>query len=210
MSTRHTYIPALSVIVLLSVVISVFVIWDGWSESVAVGKSTTSRQNIEVAQKRLDNEKKQLTVSQDDSKLYEGYFSQWEQKEKVFTAAMLLERLQKLAEESSVTLIVKEPDTSASSPATPANLQEKTASARRITRPSGRLGMVSDINDASDTVSQTLVVRGPFDRLLNWMEQAETNLGGLRITGTTWTAKSREEVELQADIVYKTIRRGQP
>ena len=210
MSTHHTYIPELSIIIVISVMLSAFVIWDGWSESVEVGKSTTSHQNIEVAQKRLDNEKKQLTVSQDDAKLYEGYFSQWEQKEKISTAAMLLERLQKLAEESSVTLIVKEPDASTvGANAAATNLQEKMATARRSVRPSGRLGAMADANDLSDTVFQTLVVRGAFDRLLYWMEQSEANLGGLRITGVTWTAKSREEVELQADIVYKTIRRGQ-
>lgn len=222
MKARFAYIPALVVLLLLCIAGAGTVLYFGVQELQKVGKKVSSKQNYQEALQRLQQQQQALANSQNDDKIYGGYFKVWEKKERIDSTTALTERLQKIADTVGVVVSSKEEGAS-SNVAAAVNPAAARAAARgaRTSLPRSGVGRVPGMEEggavgmgretfpggSSGVLSAELTVVGTFPRLLEYLAAAEGELSSLRVLSTRWVAKSVEEVELTVNIQYRPIRK---
>jgi hypothetical protein len=209
------YYPALIFLLMLcstGVAVCVFL-------SAGVLKSMTNYKNSDDAYKasvkQLEAEKASIEENEKIDKSYEELLEKWREKEGGMDETRLKQKMQKIAEEAGVNvyevgpLWALEKDEGEAA----AQFQKKNTRRPRVQRPinlsgntpSAAPGINAPLAETGRPIEFHIVLLGSFTNLMQWLERAENELGGLRVVQTRWVARSPEEIKLTVGVRYKTI-----
>lgn len=197
---RFGYYPALVVLMCLCLAgVGVFVFLSAQTlKKISGYKSSDDLYKTSV--KQLDDANAAYEQNQKTDRVYSEYLARWETQEGKLDELAFKQKIQRITESSGVQIYEAVPLNSPEKD--DPNAGKPTGKApRRQTRAGEAPNQMVEIR---------MVLLGPFNGLMQCLSKMESELGGLRIVRTSWSARSPEEVKLTVGLRYKMMQPPPP